>query len=354
MTFPSALPVSRVGDSMEAPPLRWGILGPGSIADRFAAALTTRTRQTVQAVGSRTLGAATAFAERRGVPRAYGSYDALVADPDVDIVYVATPHNFHRPHALLALQAGKHVLVEKPMTLNVSEAREVAALARAKGLFAMEALWTLFLPKFDVLRQLLADGAVGDVRTVLADHGQYFEAGHRILRPDLAGGPMLDLMTYPASFAHWVIGAPTEVRALTTWVPSGVTGQTAIMYAAAGDRQALLHSSVLGPTPTTGSIGGSTGHLFLDGDFYTPGGFTLTSRTGRRLRYDEPPVGHEALHFQAAEAARRIDAGEVESPVRPLQATIETMAIMDEARRQIGERFAEEGASPEGPEESRS
>ena len=163
------------------------------------------------AVGSRDHARSAGFAQSFGIERAYGSYEELVGDRDVDVVYVATPHNAHFPCAALALQAGKHALVEKPLALNAAQAERLAELARAANVFCMEALWTMFLPKFDVIRQLLADGALGDIHSVQADHGEFFEAGHRILRADLAGGPLLDLGTYPVSFATWVLGAPARV-----------------------------------------------------------------------------------------------------------------------------------------------
>jgi predicted dehydrogenase len=212
VTFPSALPASRLPDPLAAPVLRWGILGTGWIAERFVASLERHTRQRVVAVGSRSPASAKEFAERTGIARAHGSYGDLVADPEVDVVYVATPHNHHRAHALLALDAGKHVLVEKPIGLSAAEAQEVAA--RARGVFCAEAMWTFFLPRYDVVRQLLDDGVLGEVRTVLADHGEWFPATHRILRQDLAGGALLDLGTYPVALANWVLGEPEEVLAI--------------------------------------------------------------------------------------------------------------------------------------------
>ncbi len=343
MALPTSLPAARTPDPTQAPPLRWGILGTGWIASQFTQALREHTTQRVAAVGSRSTESAAAFADRFEVPTAHGSYDALVADEGVDVVYVATPHNFHHPDALRAIRAGKHVLIEKPIALNADQAREIEAEAARAGVMAMEALWTLFLPKFDVVRQLLADGVLGSLRTVLADHGQYFEGDHRILRPDLAGGPMLDLMTYPASFAHWVLGEPTEAIARTTWAPTGVTGQTAIMLTHPGDAQALLHSSVVSPTPTTAAICGEEAMITFDPDFYIPGDFTVSDHTGATLRYTEPKVAHTGgLHYQAAELARRVAAGETASPLRTLTDSVQTMAIMDEARRQIGEVYAEE------------
>ncbi len=344
MSLPRTLPRPRTPDPLEAPVLRWGILGTGWIAHQFAAALHEHTHQVVQAVGSRSAQSAGRAAASLGAATAHASYEALVNDPEVDIVYVATPHNHHHPNGLLALRAGKPVLIEKPIALNAGQARELAEVAAAAGLFCMEAFWTFFLPKYDVLRQLLEDGAIGQVRTVLADHGQYFEGDHRILRPDLAGGPMLDLMTYPAGFAHWILGAPNEVVARTTWMPSGVTGQTSIMMTTEAGQQALLHSSVEGPTPTTASVGGLQGSILIDSSFYTPGGFTVrgSDPADDELRYDEPQVAHSALFWQAAEAARRIGAGELGSPLRTLDASIATMEIMDDARHQIGEVYPEE------------
>jgi predicted dehydrogenase len=186
--FPSTLPEPRTPDPRTAPALRWGVLGTGWIAERFTSAVHRHTAQRVVAVGSRSQGSARAFAEQVGAARAHPSYADLVSDPEVDVVYVATPHHLHAEHALLAIDAGKHVLVEKPFTLDAASAREVAAAAAARGVFCAEALWTLFLPRYDVVRQLLADSALGDLQTVLADHAEWFGPEHRIQRPELAGG----------------------------------------------------------------------------------------------------------------------------------------------------------------------
>ena len=161
-------------------PVRWGILGTGGIARTFAADLRLTGSGVVAAVGSRSQGPADRFADEFGVPGRHASYESLVADPGVDVVYVATPHPMHRDNAVLALRAGKHVLVEKPFTMNAAEAREVAAEARRRGLFAMEAMWTRFLPHIAVVRDWLAQGALGDIVTVTADHGQWFAEGPRL------------------------------------------------------------------------------------------------------------------------------------------------------------------------------
>jgi predicted dehydrogenase len=348
-SLPSALPAPRTPDPMDAPPLRWGVLGTGWIAQRFTAALHAWTRQRVYAVGSRSVATARRFADSigaAGAQAAYGSYAELVADPAVDVVYVATPHNFHHPHARLALEAGKHVVVEKPMGLDAGECRDLAALAAARGRFCMEATWTLFLPKFDVIRQLLEDGVLGEVHAVLADMGEHFGPEHRIMRADLAGGPLLDLGTYPATLATWVLGAPAEVTALGSPAPSGVNGQIGAVLRTARGQLGVLHTTLHGNTPTTAAISGSRATLAIDGPFYQPGGFTVTATDGSSLRHDEPAVAHAALHFEAAEVARCIAAGMSESPLRPLADTVATLEVMDAIRHQVGIVYAG-GASPD-------
>jgi predicted dehydrogenase len=345
-TFPSALPRPRTPDPLAAPTLRWGVIGPGWIAERFVGSVQRNTAQQVVAVGSRTPARSAAFASGFGIDSAYGSYEELVGDPDVDVVYIATPHNAHFPCARLALEAGKHVLVEKPLALNAAQAEQLAELATAQGVFCMEALWTLFLPKFDVIRQLLADGALGEIRTVQADHGEHFAPGHRILRADLAGGPMLDLGTYPVSFATWVLGAPSRVLATGQPHPAGVNGQVSMILNDARANQAVLHTTVFSNTPTTGAIAGTAGTLTIPGPFYQPGPMTLTgvggAGQGASLTWDEPRIAHEALFFEAAEVARCVSAGMIESPLRPLADSIGTLAVIDEVRRQIGQIFDEE------------
>jgi len=333
----TTMPTPRTPDPMAAPALRWGVMGTGWIARKFADAIHERTNQRVHAVGSRSTESAQRFAAAVGAPTAHGSYEALVADPEVDIVYVATPHNHHLPNALLAIEAGKHVLVEKPLALTADEGRRMAAAAEAGGVFCMEALWTLFLPRLDVVAQLLADGAIGRVDTVLADFGQFFDPDNRIFRADLAGGPLWDLMTYPLTLAMWALGEPfTTVHATGSPAPNGINGQVGVLARTDSGRVAALHSTVLGETPTTGTIAGAEGHIVLERPFYTPGAVTLTRRTGEVLTYDEPRIEHVGLHWQAAETARRIAAGETGSPIRPLADSIAMLEIFDQIREQVG------------------
>jgi predicted dehydrogenase len=339
-SFPTTLPAARTPPSEAAPALGWGVLGTGWIAERFVRSLRRHTGQRVLAVGSRDADRSAGFAGRHGLPHAHGSYEALVADPEVDVVYVATPHPAHHACATLALEAGKHTLVEKPLALNAAQATDIARLAADRGRLCAEALWTLFLPKFDVVRQLLDDGVLGEVRTVQAEHGERFTTGHRILRPDLAGGPLLDLGTYPLSLATWVLGPPDRVLAAGQPHPAGVNGQVAAILSDPEGNQAALHTTLFSNTPTTATIAGTEATLTLPGPFYQPGDLLLTSADGtRQLTFAEPRTAHDALHFEGAEVARCVAAGRLESPIRPLASSIITLQVMDEIRRQLGISF---------------
>jgi len=353
--FPTAIPVSRVPDPAVAPGLGWGILAPGGIARVFTNAVHRHTRQHIVAVGSRSAERAAAFAREFGVDRAYGSYLELVDDPGVDVVYVASPHSEHRAQALLAVAAGKHVLVEKAFTRNAAEAAEVVAAARAAGVVAMEAMWTRFLPQTDVIRQLLDDGTIGEVVTVLADHGQYFlpDPEHRVFNPALAGGALLDLGVYPISFASFVLGRPERIIALGSPAVTGVDAQvTAVLqHGPARPAQATVTTTLAARTPTTASISGTVARIELggadDGPFYVPVPVNVISRTGERLvRPVDAIAGHEGLCHEAAHLAQLVADGAPESPLLPGAETVEILATIDEIRRQIGLRFPNESRPP--------
>ncbi|MGV9714268.1 Gfo/Idh/MocA family protein [Gordonia sp. NPDC003424] len=339
----SSLPAARTPDPRCAPVLRWGILGPGWIAERFVAALGKHTEQKVVAVGSRNLPRAQEFAQLHGIDTAHGSYDDLVADPQVDIVYVCTPHTEHLPNALAVLDAGKHVLVEKPLGVNASQAAEIVARSAATGCFAGEAMWTRFLPKFDVLRQLLDDGALGEIRTVMADHGEFFTTDHRIYNPALAGGPMLDLGSYPVAFSHWAIGAPAQIAAIGTPANDELNGQISAILGTATGAQAMLNTTILSDTPTDAAICGRDAMITIPGPFYQPGPFELRQRDGETLRHIEEHGGHEeGLHFSAVDAAREIAAGNTESTTHPLDDVVATLTTMDAIRAELGIVFVGE------------
>jgi predicted dehydrogenase len=338
----TTLPAPRTPDPRTAPSLRWGILAPGGIARAFAAALRARTGQHLQAVGSRSLPRAEDFAHEFGVSTAYGSYAEVVSDPEVDIVYVASPHSEHRAQALLAIEAGKPVLVEKAFARNATEAASVVAAARARGVFAMEAMWTRFLPQVDVVRQCLDQGLLGEVLTVMADHGQRLYPGgpQRLSDPALAGGALLDLGIYPVSFAHLVLGDFESVTATGQLTELGVDAQDAITVTTAAGGMGVLGTTMLVKTPTTASLCGTRGRLEIDGDFYGSHAVVrLVASDGSELDRFEPRDPTHGLHFQAAEVARRIDAGELESPLMPLDETVAIMTALDQVRAQVGVRF---------------
>jgi predicted dehydrogenase len=309
-------------------PLRWGIMGTGGIAKSFAKDLELTGSGVVAAVGSRTAEGAGAFAEQRGIPARHGSYEALANDPDVDIVYVATPHPLHHGNARLALEAGKPVLVEKPFTMNAEEARDLVGLARDKNLFLMEAMWTRFLPHVRHIRELLP--SLGDVVTVTADHGQWFaeDPAFRLFAPELGGGALLDLGIYPVSFASMVLGTPDRVAAMVTPAFTGVDAQTSMLFGYASGAQAVLSCTLSAASPTTASIAGTDGRIEIDGPFYAPASFKLILREGERSHFEYVDEGR-GLRHQADEVARLLAAGETESPLMPLDETVSIMTTMD-------------------------
>jgi predicted dehydrogenase len=314
---------------MTTTPLRWGIMGTGGIASAFAEDLKLTDSGVAAAVGSRTAESADAFADRLGIETRHSSYEALANDPDIDVVYVATPHPMHHGNARLALEAGKAVLVEKPFTMNAEEARDLVALARERGLFLMEAMWTRFLPHIRHVRELLP--RLGDVVTVTADHGQWFaeDPAFRLFAPELGGGALLDLGIYPVSFASMVLGTPERVVSMTAPAFTGVDAQTSMLFGYAGGAQAVLSCTLRAVSPTAATIVGTDARIEIEGPFYAPASFTLIPREGDRSRFEYIDEGR-GLRHQADEVALRLAAGETESPHMPLDETVSIMGTMDE------------------------
>ena len=319
--------------------LRWGIIGTGGIARAFVRDLASVPGARVVAVGSRTQASANRFGDENGVPRRHPSYEALAADPEVDAVYVATPHPLHAQNALAAIAAGKHVLVEKPFTMDAAEAVAVVEAARAAGVFAMEAMWTRFLPHIVRVRELLAAGALGQVRTVVADHGQIFapDPSHRLYAPELGGGALLDLGVYPVSFASMVLGEPAAVTAAADFAFTGVDGQTSAILRGGDGAHALVTCTLWAATACRAAISGTEGVIDIDPVFYAQTSFTLRRKDAEPERFD--PVDGLAgrgkgLRYEAAEVVRCVREGLVESPGMPLDETISIMRTLDEIRRQ--------------------
>jgi len=338
------LPDSRVPDPLDAPAIRWGVLAPGGIARDWTAALHARTSSRVVAVGSRSLARAQLFAAEFGVERSHGSYESLVADGDVDAIYVASPHSEHHAHALLALGGDKAVLVEKAFTRSAGEAAAVIETARARGLLVVEAMWTRFLPHIDVVRRCLEDGLLADVVAVEADHGQLlYPAGPlRLADPALAGGALLDLAIYPISFAHLVLGEFTAVQATGTLAATGVDASETV--AVLGPRGAVgtLSSTMLAKTPCSAAISGTAARLEIDGWFYQPNTVRLLDADDREIGRYESPRREHGLAYEAAEFARLLSAGKTESDLLPLDETLRIMQVLDEIRAQLGVRYPDE------------
>jgi predicted dehydrogenase len=342
--LPATLPTPRESDLLAAPAIKWGIIGPGWIAGKFTATVHRNTRSQVVATGSRSRERAERFAVEYGVQRSYDSYEQLVADPDVDAVYVASPHSHHHEHVLLALSAGKPVLVEKAFTQNAVQAVEIVSAAQQHGLLLMEAMWTRFLPHVDIARQLLADGVLGEVYLVAADHGQYFDIGpeHRLLNPDLAGGALLDLGVYPISFVSFVLGAPSTVVARGELAATGVDAQVSAVLQT-GPAHGVISTTQLAQTPTTATISGTAARLEIPGDFYRPQPITLIGRDGASLSAEGGPLtDHDGLAYQAAHFATLLSQGRTESPLLPLAESVAIMRTMDEVRHQVGVRYPNE------------
>jgi predicted dehydrogenase len=311
-------------------PVRWGIIGTGKIASTFARDLQLIDEGKVVAVGSRSQASADAFGDEFNVARRFDSYEELVSDPDVDAVYVGTPHPMHFENASLALNHGKPVLVEKAFTMTSREARDLVALAREKNLFMMEAMWTRFLPHVVALRDLVTRGVLGELVMVEADHGKWFapDPSFRLFAPELGGGAMLDLGVYPVSFASMLLGPPSRMVTMVNPAFSGVDGQASMIFGYNSGAQALLTCTSAARSATRACVTGTLARVEIDADFYAPTSFRLITRAGEVTKFDFE-VAPRGLRFQAIEVARCLEAGLPESSVMPLNETLSIMETME-------------------------
>lgn len=332
---------STVPDPMSAPPLRWGILGAGGIARHFAAAVQEATAGEVVAVGSREQGRADAFAQANGIGTAHGSYAALVADPRVEAVYVASPHSEHREHALLAIEAGKHVLVEKAFTRNLAETDDVIAAAQDADVLVAEAMWSRYLPHYDVLRRTIEAGTLGEVVLVTAEHCQLLWPGgpQRLSDPALAGGSLLDLGVYVVAFADLVLGGLSQVRASGALIPEGMDATAVIEAEGVGGGRAVLTSSMAAAASCSASVLGTRARVELEGRFYQPTRMRLIASDGTLLDSYTPEHQHHGFRYEIAEMARCVASGERETSPMPHAVTRRVMGVLDECRAQLGVRY---------------
>lgn len=334
-------PKSTLPPLINALSIKWGILAPGGIARAFVSDLHNFTQMTALAVGSRSINRASDFAKEYGIPKAYGSYEELVCDSDIDAVYVASPHSEHATHAKLALNAGKPVLVEKAFTKTADEASEIIALAKSKNLLLMEAMWTRFLPHMDVIRQLIKQGVLGEIQYVYGDHGQLMTQGpeHRLFNKSLAGGALLDLGVYPISFASMLLGTPLSIKAEGSLTETGVDEKVAATFYYP-NATAHIHTTLREKTQTNAEVAGTKARIEIEGDFYAPTRFTLNFNEGQQSVFENTFNGRQSgLAYQAAHFSRLLAEGKTESPIMPLSETLTIMQTMDEIRNQIGYTF---------------
>jgi predicted dehydrogenase len=327
--------------------VRWGVLGAGSIAGRFSEALAALPEAETLAVGSRSQETADRFAETRGFSRAYPSYEDLAADPDVDVVYVATPHPLHAENVELCLRAAKAVLCEKPFTVNAAEARRLVALARERDLFLMEGMWTRFFPLMGRLRRMLSDGTLGEPRMLTVDFGfrAELDPASRLFDPKLGGGAMLDVGVYCVSLASMVLGRPVRGTGLSHLGETGVDEQFAAALEHGGGRISSITAGTRTASPHEATVLGTEGYARIHSPWWRPEAMTV-SKPGHRDEVVREPTEENGFRYEAEEVMRCLGAGERESRIMPLDETVAVLEAMDEIRAAWGLRYPGEEAGP--------
>ena len=319
---------------------KWGILGTGGIARAFACDLSFLNNHIVAAVGSRTKESAENFAIEFPGCTSHASYEALVADPDIDAIYVATPHPMHVAHTVLALNAGKPVLCEKPFSINASEARIMVEASIENNVALLEAMWMRFLPHIHEVRKIMASGILGEIISVTADHGQRLadQGIARLVEPSLAGGALLDLGIYPVSFAHMILGVPEDVQAAAVMTDKGVDASTSILFTYKSGAQAILTTTMVAQTPCRAIVAGVNGWLEIDRTFYNPSSMRVHLYDGSVTEYPSKYQGH-GLREQAIEFEKIVRSGKYESEYLTHKHTLEIMELMDQIRNKIGLKY---------------
>ena len=318
--------------------IRWGILGCGAIAHKFRQSMRAVDSGEIVACASRTPGKAAAFAHDQKVADSYESYHALLARNDIDAVYIATTHNFHYEMSLLALDAGKAVLCEKPLSVNAEQTREIAAKAREKGLFLMEGMWTRFLPAIRQLRSWLDAGMIGSLQMVRADFciGAAFNPANRLFNPDLAGGAVLDAGIYPISMASYIMGSqPQDIAALAKIGETGVDEQTACVFRYPDGRMALLSTAVSSGSENRLEVVGSDGRIVIPTAFLGATEVELHLRGGEITRKVLPFPGSQGFRFEIQAANEALLSGKTECSEMPIDETIAIAETLDRVLARI-------------------
>jgi predicted dehydrogenase len=323
----------------------WGIVGPGRIADKVVQDFPVVDGARPVAVASRSLDRARAFADRHGLDRAYGSYAEILADPDIDVLYLATPHPQHHALALGALRAGKALLVEKAFTATTAGAAEVVDLARETGIFVMEAMWTRFQPAVVALRDLVADGAIGEVRAVQADLGvaREYDPADRLFDLALGGGALLDLGVYVVNFAQMLLGTPERLVAAGSLFPSGADAEATLLLDYGDGRAATLTTSLRNALPGQARVFGTTGWIDVLPRFHHPETIVLHRTGAGPETITRTPLGAGYAH-ELIEVTEGVRAGRTESAVMPLADTLAVQTLLGQAADQLGVRHAEDPA----------
>jgi predicted dehydrogenase len=317
----------------------WGILGPGGIARAFATDLALIEGHAIAAVGSRSLANAQKFSATFG-GTAYGSYEELVTDPFIDAIYVATPHPAHHDNVVLALDAGKPVLCEKPFSVNAREAQSMIDAAVRNKVALMEAMWARFLPHYAKVRKIVDSGVLGPILSIHADHGQRLadQVIARLIDPNLAGGALLDLGIYPVSFAHMILGNPAHITSHAVMTDKGVDGQTSMIFTYENGAQAVLTTTMIEQTPCRAVVAGVNGWLEIDRTFYNPAAMRVVLNDGATTEYPNSYKGH-GLREQAEAFKELVRSGKFESEILTWKDTVDIMKTLDTVREQIGLKY---------------
>jgi len=320
--------------------IRWGILGPGAVSRKFALGLRYAEGAELVAVGSRSRERAERFASELGVRRVHVGYDALAGDDDIDAIYIGTPHSCHREHTILCLRSGKHVICEKPFAINAAEASEMVRTAHRERRALMEAMWMRFLPALKKVRELVAEGAIGDIRRVTADFGfrAEFDPAHRLFDPTLGGGALLDVGVYGLSLAHMLLGEPTRTNGMTHLGETGVDEESAVLLGYENGSLAVLTMAVRVDSPGEALILGTNGWIKIMSPWWASSRISV-KRPGREESTLEMPFKGNGYTHEAEEFMECIRTGRLESDVIPLSESLVIMRTMDEIRGQWGLRY---------------
>jgi predicted dehydrogenase len=317
--------------------IRWGIISTGKIAHVFAEALKYADNSELVAIGSRNINTAKQFSQEFNVPHYYSSYEELVKDNDVDVVYIGTPHNLHCENTLMALENNKHVLCEKPFGVNGKEVRKMIAKAKEKNLFLMEALWSRFLPNIIKTKELLEAGEIGKVRLLTAYFAFKSHQGleHRQFNMDLCGGSLLDIGIYNVFYSLFMLGKPVDFKAAAGLGVTGSDNSCSITFKYSGDTLAVTHSSFMADTPIIAEIHGETGKIFLEDKYFCPGNIKIIRYTGKEV-FIPIEIKGNGYNYEADEVVKCIQDGKIQSDKMSWDNSLELIDMLDAIRKECG------------------